>query len=68
LPILLHLSLSHFPIFYYHSFSLATKGNEKGACWKIGNGIALYIWNAPWVPQLKGFNLKPRIASLNNFT
>jgi hypothetical protein len=38
----------------------------KGACWKIGNGVALDIWNASWVPHLEGFKPNPSTDSPNN--
>ena len=41
---------------------------EKCNCWKIGNEIALNVWNALCVPNLEGFRLNPRISSPNNPT
>jgi hypothetical protein len=35
---------------------------------KVGNGVTLNIWNAPWVFQLNGFKPKPIIDNPINPT
>lgn len=34
----------------------------KGACYLIGGGASINIWQDPWVPWIQGFIPKPRIA------
>ena len=34
---------------------------EKGACFLLGDGKSINVWDDPWVPWIKGFRPKPRI-------
>lgn len=33
----------------------------KGACFLLGDGKSIKVWDDPWVPWIEGFKLKPRI-------
>ena len=32
----------------------------KGACYLIGDGMSINVWQDPWVPWIDGFRPKPK--------
>lgn len=38
----------------------------KGACYLVGDGTSINIWNDPWVPWLQGFMPKPKSPAVSN--
>lgn len=46
---------------------LSTKDTlKKRVCWRVSTGIGLDVWNAPWVPNSRGFKPSPRVIEEQN--
>uniref|UniRef100_A0A2N9FNE5 RNase H type-1 domain-containing protein n=1 Tax=Fagus sylvatica TaxID=28930 RepID=A0A2N9FNE5_FAGSY len=40
---------------------------KKGACFLIGDGLSIDVWNEPWFPWLPNFTPKPKSLSINTW-
>ena len=45
----------------WRAIEKAKKLIEKGACFLLGDGKSINVWDDPWVPWIEGFRPKPRI-------
>ena len=45
----------------WRAIEKAKKPIEKGACFLLGDGKSINVWDDLWVPWIEGFRPKPRI-------